>query len=221
MTANASRLQTSCYKTSRYQQSIDNTQATIQTLSFKTHIPPPPTHLWISNTTYHSIIPRPIYVSCLHLNHFTVPYSLPSLPCHLSPPSLVSHPSPIAHFTSVAVQIHPFLQQSMNAALPGSRHLSPSRHRQISNRRSANHIALTHNTAESSLSSHPGPARIQIAAPPITLPSHTTLQRPANPSQAGRRTHSLAVPAITSPLPATTYPFTLSVTCLPHLTTIL
>ena len=90
ISVDASRLQTSCYKTSRYQQSIDNTQCTIQTLSFKTHIPPPPTHLWISNTTYHSIIPRPIYVSCLHLNHFTVPYSLPSLPCRPVPPCLFS-----------------------------------------------------------------------------------------------------------------------------------
>jgi hypothetical protein len=35
----ASRLQMSCYKTSRYQQSTDNTQCTTQTLSFKTHIP--------------------------------------------------------------------------------------------------------------------------------------------------------------------------------------
>ena len=39
ISVDASRLQTSCYKTSRYQQSIDNTQCTTQTLSFRTHIP--------------------------------------------------------------------------------------------------------------------------------------------------------------------------------------
>ena len=144
------------------------------------------------------------------MNHSTATHSLPSLPGRPVPP-LFSH--------------WPFhkcvcADSSLPAAV-NERRLSWQPASQSIQAPPDFHIALPHNTAEPSLSSHPGPARIQIAAPPITLPSHTTLQRPANPSQAGRRTHSLAVPAITSPLPATTYPFTLSVTCLPHLTTIL
>ena len=95
----------------------------------------------------------------------------------------------------MCVQIHPFLQQSINTALPGSQHLNSSSTAKISNLCLANHIALPYNTTETS-------------------------QSQRGRSLAG--THSLATPAITSALPGTTCPFiTTSHVSVSHVTTLL
>ena len=102
----ASRLQTSCYKTSRYQQSVSDTCCTIQTLSFKTHITPPQTHLRISTTAYHShevikttitLMPaQPPAISWQALYMLTTQHRSPFLPYPIVP-SFPFHPTPYHH----------------------------------------------------------------------------------------------------------------------------
>ena len=106
ISVDASRLQTSCYKTSRYQQSVSDTCCTIQTLSFKTHITPPPTHLRISTTAYHShevikttitLMPaQPPAISWQALYMLTTQHRSPFLPYPIVP-FFPFHPTPYHH----------------------------------------------------------------------------------------------------------------------------